>query len=268
MKREKVFLSTVASDVSETSRKYGLGIEIAQFCTAWNMDRDFDKIDPEVKEIISGNDRLILHAPYNEISPAAIDPLVLEITEKRYAQALELAVSYGCKKMVVHSGYTNQMYYECWFEDRAKIFWKNFINRVPEDFTIVFENVLEYQPKMLFNIVKEVDDPRFKLCLDFGHANACIGYGKHIKFNQIGESTEVCDSVYEWLEICAPYIDHYHIHNNTGLRDMHNPVYDGTIDMTKLFYMIDRLTPEATCSLEVSDAEDSILWLLEKGLIK
>ena len=42
MKKENIYLSTIASDAPLFAREYGLGLEIAEFCTAWNIDRRFE----------------------------------------------------------------------------------------------------------------------------------------------------------------------------------------------------------------------------------
>ena len=39
---EKLYISTIAEDDAELAQKYGLGLEIAEYCTAWNMDEFFD----------------------------------------------------------------------------------------------------------------------------------------------------------------------------------------------------------------------------------
>ena len=35
---ERLYVSTVASDAPETAEEFGLGLEIADFCTASNLD--------------------------------------------------------------------------------------------------------------------------------------------------------------------------------------------------------------------------------------
>ena len=48
MNREKIYLSTIAPDASRIAREYGFGLEIAEYCTAWNMDEKFAGVDPVV----------------------------------------------------------------------------------------------------------------------------------------------------------------------------------------------------------------------------
>ena len=73
MKKESCYLSTIASDAVETAKQYGLGLEIAEFCTAWNMDEKFHAVDPVVREKIADCPSTPLHAPFNELFPCAID---------------------------------------------------------------------------------------------------------------------------------------------------------------------------------------------------
>lgn len=73
MKKENRYLSTIASDAVETAKQCGLGLEIAEFCTAWNMDEEFLSVDPVVREKIADCPSTLLHAPFNELFPCAID---------------------------------------------------------------------------------------------------------------------------------------------------------------------------------------------------
>ena len=89
MDQRKIYISTTVSDAQETAKRYGLGIEIAEYCTAWNMDEKFDEIHPKVQEEIAGISRCILHAPFNELFPCAIDKKARALAAYRYRQANE-----------------------------------------------------------------------------------------------------------------------------------------------------------------------------------
>lgn len=112
---------------------------------------------------------------------------------------------------------------------------------------IVLENVLEEEPGMLLDIVKGIDDPHLRLCLDVGHVNA---YSKV--------------PVMDWLQSLAPYISHFHIHNNDGSWDQHNALNAGTIPMEQFLASAEELCPDATYTLELMKAEPSVKWLKEK----
>ena len=50
MEKERFYISTIDPNAADTAREYGLGLEIAEYCTAWNMDREFLETDAAVRE--------------------------------------------------------------------------------------------------------------------------------------------------------------------------------------------------------------------------
>ena len=246
----KFCLSTIDPNAHITAKKYGLGLEIAEYCTAWNMDEKFAETDPAVREKIAGVEEKVLHGPFNELFPCAIDPMVREIARYRYRQSIALAKSYGVNKIVIHGGYNPRLYYPVWYTEQSAVFWKEFIREVPEDVTIVLENVMEEEIPMFLSILQQVEDNRLRMCLDVGHVNA------------YSVSTAM-----QWLESCAPYLQHFHIHNNDGSWDTHNELWDGTVPMEQLLQQAARLCPDATFTLELMDSEPSVKWLEDKGFL-
>ena len=247
MKKERLFLSTIADDAVQTAREFGLGVELAQFCLAENMD----KTPPDVQASLDAAlevPRRVLHAPFAELCPAAIDPLVREVTRRRYLQAAALAKRYGAEKMVVHSGFIPLVYYPEWFAPQSAAFWREFLNDV-DGLTLCVENVMETSPDALRQVAEQVNDPRLRICFDVGHA-----------FCQSGELAP-------WLDALAPYISHVHLHNNHGTFDEHLGLPDGTLDMAAVIRQLEALAPQATYTLEVRSARASVEWLLKEGLL-
>ncbi len=240
----KFYISTIAPDAAEVARKYGLGLEIAEYCTAWNMDDKFPETDAQVQEKLMGTHKRVLHAPFNELFPCAIDPKARILAAERYKQAIQLAARYGAEKVIIHGGYNPRIYYPQWYVEQSILFWKDFLQET--DMPIVLENVLEETPDMLLDIIKGVDDPRLRLCLDMGHVNA---------YSPI--------PVMDWLKVWAPYLSHFHIHNNDGSWDTHSALMQGTIPMKELLLAVQELCPDATFTLEVMEAETSVKWLEE-----
>ena len=248
MKKERLFLSTIADDAVQTAREFGLGVELAQFCLAENMD----KTPPDVQASLDAAlqvPRRVLHAPFAELCPAAIDPLVREVAKRRYLQAAALAKRYGAEKMVVHSGFIPLVYYPEWFAPQSAAFWREFLNDV-DGLTLCVENVMETSPDALRQIAEQVNDPRLRICFDVGHA-----------FCQSGELAP-------WLDALAPYSSHVHLHNNHGSFDEHLGLPDGTLDMAALIRQLEALAPQATYTLEVRSARASVEWLLKEGLLE
>lgn len=247
MKKERLFLSTIADDAVQTAREFGLGVELAQFCLAENMD----KTPPDVQKSLDAAlqmPRRVLHAPFAELCPAAIDPLVRAVTRRRFLQAAALAKRYGAEKMVVHSGFIPLVYYPEWFAPQSAAFWREFLNDV-DGLTLCVENVMETSPDALRQIAEQVNDPRLRICFDVGHA-----------FCQSGELAP-------WLDALAPYSSHVHLHNNHGTFDEHLGLPDGTLDMAAVIRQLEALAPQATYTLEVRSARASVEWLLKEGLL-
>lgn len=246
MNKDKLYLSTIDPNAAAVAKEYGLGLEIAEYCTAWNMDEKRQETDEWVRSQIRGCPALVLHAPFNELFPCAIDPKARALAAERYRQAAELAREYGAKKMVVHGGYHPYIYYEQWYVEQSVLFWKEFLQQ-ESGTQIVLENVLEPKPELLLDIVRGVDDPRLRLCLDIGHVNA---------YSKI--------PVGQWLETLAPYLSHFHIHNNDGSWDTHSPLEQGSIPVKEFLERAQTLCPNASITLELMDSRSSVRWLLEE----
>lgn len=249
MKKETLYLSTISPDAPCVAREYGFGLELAEFCTAWNMDEKFTHVDSVVKKKLAGIPRSLLHAPYNELFPCAIDKKARALAAERYRQATELATRYGSRKVIIHGGYNPQIYFPVWYVKQSVLFWQDFLRSDP-GVEIVLENVLEDDPQWLLDIVAGVDDPRLRLCLDIGHVNAY-------------SSVPLTD----WLVLWAPYLSHLHIHNNDGSRDAHNALNEGTIPIKELLLQAQHLCPDATYTLELMNDAPSVVWLQENDLI-
>lgn len=236
---------------------YGLGIELAEFSITENMDECFEDVLPHVEQCAASVTLKTLHAPYNELFPMAIDKKIVDVARDRYDQAWRYSLHFGAEKMIVHANYVEDMYFPAWFITRQTEFWQRFLDEHPEDIVICLENVMERTPELLLEILERVDDPRLRMCLDVGHAN-------------LSDVAPI-----DWLKACAPFISHYHLHNNDGpvkeghrsLGDLHGPLGRGSIDMLTLLRTAEQLTPDATAAVESNEPEDCARWLTENGFI-
>lgn len=250
MRREQLYLSTIAPDAFSQAAAYGIGIEIADFCTAWNMDEHFSAVDSALRKNLQGISRTTLHGPFNELFPCAIDKEARALAAKRYEQAITLAKGYGGEKVILHGGYNPWIYYPEWYVEESIVFWKEFLSKREDDMEIVLENVLETEPQWLVDIVSGVGDPRLGLCLDIGHVNA---------YSPV--------PLMEWLRQWAPHIRHFHLHNNDRSRDQHSALGEGSIPMVDFLHCAGELCPAASYTLELLQDEPSLRWLTENGIL-
>jgi len=246
MERGQFYISTIDPNAQVLAAKYGLGLEIAEYCTAWNMDTHFVGTDRLVRQKLEGIPNRVLHGPFNELFPCAVDPRARELARQRYRQALALAQRYGASRVVLHGGYNPWLYYPVWYVEESIRFWRSFVPEIPQGITVCLENVMEEEPGLLLRILEGVGDARLGMCLDVGHVNA---YSK----------IPVCT----WLEACAGQVRQFHLHNNYGGSDEHRGLTEGTVPMAQVLQAARRLCPDAGFTLELTEAEGSVRWLSE-----
>ncbi len=248
--REKLYLSTTASDAVAMAKKYQVGLEIAEFCTAMFMDEPyFPKFDLVCREKLQQTSRHLMHAPFNELVPCAIEPRAVSMARQRLDEAYLLAKSYGINKMVVHSGHMPVLYFDEWFVEQSAKFWKEYMEDKP-DLELFIENAFEEDPFALAQMVREVNCPRVKICFDLGHA--------HCKSKIPLE---------EWVEAFAGLVGHTHLHDNDQTYDWHKPLGQGNINYQKILPLLAEKFPMATYTLENQECEASLLWLEANGFL-
>ena len=81
MNPSQLYLSTIDPLAGDIARREGLGVEIAEFCTAINADDLFEETNASVARQIAGIPRRILHGPFNELFPCAISGTALRRKE-------------------------------------------------------------------------------------------------------------------------------------------------------------------------------------------
>ncbi len=248
MNCNQLYLSTIDPGAGALARKYGLGVEIADYCTAMNMDESFEATDAALRNRLTGVSRRLFHGPFNELFPCAIDPLAKRLADYRFGQALALSKTYGAGKLILHGGYNPRMYYPCWYVEQSVLFWRGFLESHPGDYEICLENVLEEEPELLRSIVSQVGDPRLRLCLDVGHVNA---------YSAVPAG--------EWIACWGEFLSHVHLHNNDGTADTHSALNQGTLPLDAL---ISALPQNATATLELPEIGENVDWLIHRGLLK
>ena len=233
--------------------KYGMGIELAEFCLSHNLDEpNLTAVDAQIREEkLPLVEKRVLHAPSTELYPSAIDPKARELCDLRYGKAWEKALDYGAEKIVIHSGWVPMIYYPSYFAEQSVAYWKRFLSEHPGECTICLENVMERDGDTMLSIVEALDDPRFRLTFDVGHAFVNVG--------------EAC---YPWLEKAAPFVSHFHIHNNQGVVDSHDPLDQGKIDMRRFLDRAVELCPSASFTVECMDSEVCAAWLKNNSYLE
>ncbi len=256
--RDKLYVATFCEKYREAIKDYKVGMEINHTCISHLLDEEGDKrerlignIERDIKA--SEPTHVMIHGPFTEIIPAAIDHRFRELGMLRVNQAYDVAAHFGLKKMVVHTGWMPFMYFKSYQAEKGAEFWQEFMSDKPSDFILAVENVLDDEPEMIKEMMEKVTDPRVRLCLDVGHAHAM---------------TVPEYKVLDWIRILGPYITHFHLHNNDGTGDQHRALGDGTLGMKETLLAIEDCCPEdVTYTIEARKAIESLDWLGDNGFI-
>ena len=115
--RGKLHLSGIDDTAAPLARRYGLGYEITAFCMASALEEGAAFTGAE--RAAAGVDSLWLHAPFAELHPCAIDPLVRDIAARRYRQTIAMARRLNVKRIVIHDGYVPFVYFPEWFIEQS-----------------------------------------------------------------------------------------------------------------------------------------------------
>lgn len=250
--KDKIAIATVCADWRTIASRYDMPIELDQYCLAEKTDKPLcANVQAELRKDLQTYRATALHAPFNELFPAAVDPKARALAMERFRGAAALALELGVKRMVVHSGYIPFVYFKEWHIPRSVAFWTEFMADMPGDFELLIENVLDDEPYMLAEIVKTVHDPRVGVCYDVGHANVVSELGQDV-----------------WMDTLAPYLKHLHIHNNDASRDSHSGFAQGTVDIIRILEGVRALgRDDITLTAELIEDGGALEWLRERGYL-
>ncbi len=193
------------------------------------------------RELSSAGLSATVHAPFMDLNPGALDPLVRDATLIRYQQTLDAAATLGATVVVFHPGYDRWRYggqSRLWIDQSLK-FWPPLLRRAEQQqIRMALENIFEEEPTSLTDLVTEIDSDWLGHCFDTGH------------WNLFGQS-----SLPEWLSALGARLFHLHLHDNFGDRDAHLPVGAGQIDFPLLFAWLCRNQVNPSMTLEAHSQE-------------
>jgi sugar phosphate isomerase/epimerase len=187
-----------------------------------------DRIDPgSLNALLSQLDygpSLTIHAPFMDLSPAAVDSKIREITIFRFHQVMDVSDVIKPRCIVFHSGYEKWKYalnVEIWLEKSLET-WEEMIGRAAAIGTrIAVENIFEDTPDNLRMLAERMNSQYFGLCFDTGHFNL---------FSAV--------SLEEWIHQISPHVIELHLHDNDKTRDAHLSIGRGSFDFKTLFRLL------------------------------
>lgn len=196
----------------------------------------------EISHILGENGiRTTIHAPFIDLSPGALDRLVLEATRQRFQQTMQAAAVLRPSVIVFHPGYDRWRFGSSrnrWLANSIETFQPVLESAARIGCTVAVENIFEEEPSTLKALLDAFDSPLFRHCFDVGHWNL---------FSKL--------SMEEWFAELGPYIAEAHIHDNHGLADDHSPLGEAGIDFPLFFTLMARYAPGAAWTIEAHNRE-------------
>lgn len=180
----------------------------------------------EVLTALKHRPDLTFHAPFMDLSPAAVDSRVREATITRFNELLDIAEIMRPLAIVCHSGYEKWKYslsVDLWLRKSIET-WKPIDERAKSlGCKIAIENIFEDEPANLRVLMEEMSSDNFGICFDTGHCNL---------FSKV--------SMDQWLEELGKHFLELHLHDNDRSADQHYPIGDGTFDFDRFFLLLDK----------------------------
>jgi len=230
----------------EIASGLGYGIEISRFGKLRELDSHFDATLGEYKAVLADFEgEIALHGFFSNLSVASKDPLIREVSRRRYAQSFELACELGAKTVIFHTCLNNLLkhkeYQTSFFVSNIE-FYKEFIGQFErEGIVATIENVHEPTPDWIRTLISAVNSPNLKAMLDVGHTNL---------HSPLSPS--------DWVRDWGIMLHHMHIHNNFGDEDAHTSLTNGSTDYLALFKTINEMQLRPSITFEIFN-KDALL---------
>ncbi|MRR54308.1 MAG: sugar phosphate isomerase/epimerase [Deltaproteobacteria bacterium] len=218
----------------------GINPEIA--FTGDSLDTlDVRKLREISQVLIENGIRTTIHAPFMDLSPGALDRLVLEATRQRFQQVMAAAAILKPAVVVFHPGYDRWRFGSSrnrWLAQSIETFQPVVESAATIGCTVAVENIFEEEPSTLKALLEAFDSPLFRHCFDVGHWNL---------FSKL--------SMAEWFAELGPYIAEAHIHDNHGFSDDHSPLGEAGIDFPLFFRLMAHYAPAAAWTIEAHNRQ-------------
>ena len=203
----------------DIANELNCGIEISRFGKLIDIEDLFDITKKEYKAALRDFEgEVTLHGFFSNLNVAAKDPLIREVSEKRYYQSLELALEFNAKTVVFHTCFNNLLkhneYRQMYFKRNIEFFHEFIPYFEKEGITATIENVHEPDWELIRSIVATINSPNLKATIDLGHCNL---------------HSEITPD--EWIKNYGIMLHHMHLHNNYKDEDSHSSLLRGNMQL-------------------------------------
>ncbi len=188
------------------------------------------------------NPKLTLHAPFTDLNPGAVEPMVRSVTQMRFRQFLNVAAILKPRVAVFHGAYDKWRYNgrkDIWLANSIDTWQKVMEEASSAGVRVAIENVFDEDPEALLLLIEKIGRPDFGFCFDTGHFNL---------FSSV--------PMEEWFAALGRHLLEVHLHDNDGSADSHWALGRGHIDFQKFFGLMRRNSPTPVFTIEAHDKAD------------
>ncbi|MDD5085813.1 MAG: sugar phosphate isomerase/epimerase [Candidatus Omnitrophica bacterium] len=257
---EKLYISCVDERLIEKlfTEPLTFNLEIALFSLPDVLDTACDKYTSDLLGVFRKYPvKRTIHGPFRDLHYHSSDKRIVEVVRYRFLQAIEVARRLGASHIVYHSTFTpfivNREFPKLWLE-RSLGFWPKIVEcAARSNITLLIENIWDDKPEHMRDLIRGVNSPYFKACLDMGHINI---------FSKV--------PLANWLDVLGKDLVYFHIHNNPGAWDLHRSLGKGSINYEEIFREIEGRGLDPIFTIEVmnrADVEESLAYLRERGYV-
>ncbi len=227
-------------DYIELLRKRRYDLEI--YVSAAVLDQ-LERDDLEnLKKNLDWNPALTLHAPFMDMNPGAVDPMIRSVTQVRFRQLLNVAAILKPRAAVFHAAYDRWRYNgrrDIWLSNSIDTWNKVMDTAATIGMRVAVENVFDEDPDALRMLIETIARPNFGFCFDTGHFNL---------FSTL--------NMEKWFESLGRHIVEVHLHDNDGAADSHWALGRGKIDFDKFFALLAKYAKSPIYTIEAHDKDD------------
>jgi len=244
---DRILLSAGRKNIEaciELAVEQELGIEVMNFAFPDVLDGAWERDLVLYQQILTPVPGLItMHGPFFDMTPGSPDKQIEAVVERRYKHAIEIAQALNAKIVVFHANFIASLHneeYRVGWQKRNAEFWSPIAEfAAAHDVTLAVENMWEFDPFIITDVLHAVDHPNLRACLDVGHAHL---------FSKVPFT--------EWLRVVEPYLVHVHMNNNDGKLDYHRAFPDGVLDYHQILTLLHALPNPVSMTLEMDTVDD------------
>ncbi len=194
-----------------------------------------------LKDLLSSYDfELVVHAPYIDLNPASLNPLILATTRRILAGSIRLAETLEAQHLICHPGTFPPEYHRS-LRRRALLNMTQLIRQLAQQATnsnidLLIENLPRGEASPLVSTPEELRDfigqVNVGIALDLGHANT------------MGDPQQ-------FISVLAGAIKVVHLHDNHGETDEHLPLGRGTLRLRSCLITLSKVRYDGPIILQV-----------------